>query len=324
MLEKLKKKILFSIVTAGIIYLVLVIYADYENVVNSFKQFNWFVFPVLLLLSLCNYFVRFTKWHYYLQLLKVKILFVDSFAIFMSGLIMSITPGKMGELLKAYLVKQVNGEPVSKTGPIIFAERITDFVSLVLIALLGAYSFDFGRTIIIGVAIFFFLVILVISYKPLALLFFSLFEKVSFLRKHLEKFHTAYESSYIMLKTGPLLYMTLVSLVSWFFECFGYYLILKTFNVDASLWWASFSYAFATIVGAITMLPGGLGVTEGSLTLFLIKKGTTQEVAVASTFIIRVVTLWFAVVVGVIAVLFYQKRIGKINVEDNQLKEVEI
>ncbi len=79
--------------------------------------------------------------------------------------------------------------------------------------------------------------------------------------------------------------------------------------------WASFSYALATIAGSITMLPGGLGVTEGSLTFLLIKYGASKEIAVASTFLVRVVTLWFAVLVGIVSVTFYQRRFGNISVE---------
>lgn len=63
----------------------------------------------------------------------------------MSGLVMSVTPGKMGELLKSYLVKQVNGTSISKTAPIVFAERATDFLSLTIMALIGAYYFNYGK-----------------------------------------------------------------------------------------------------------------------------------------------------------------------------------
>ena len=235
----------------------------------------------------------------------------------MSGLIMSVTPGKMGELLKVYLVKQLAGTSISKTAPIIFVERITDFVSLMLIALTGAYFYNYGRTIVVIVAIFFFILIVFLSNRKIALPVLKLMEKNKFLEKHLARIHMAYESSYQMLRPFPLLKMTVVSLFSWFFECLGYYLILLNFPIDIHnlLLWSAFSYCFATIVGAISMLPGGLGVTEGSLTFMLIKKGVSSQYAVASTFIIRAVTLWFAVLVGVISVSIYQKRFGKIIIE---------
>ena len=109
--------------------------------------------------------------------------------------------------------------------------------------------------------------------------------------------------------------MTIVSLCAWGFECLVYYLILLNINIDFGIFWASFSYAFATIAGAVSMLPGGIGVTEGSLTFLLTQKGISNSTAVATTLLVRIITLWFAVLVGVVSVFFYQKRFGKINLE---------
>jgi len=320
-IEKLKRKILFIIGIAGLVYLAFVIYADFGQVVNAFGKFNWIFIPIPFSLALMNYLTRFFKWDYYLKILNVKIKKTDSLSIFASGLVMSVTPGKMGEFLKAYLLKQITGEPISKTAPIIFVERITDFVSLIIIAMAGAYIFDYGRMIVIMTGIFFLVLLIILSNKNFALPLITLLEKNKFLARYMVSIHNAYESSYLMLKFIPLIYMTFISLIAWLFECFAYYLILLNFGLDAGLMWASFSYAFSTIVGAITMLPGGLGVTEGSLTLLLIKQGASSEIAVASTFIARVVTLWFALVVGIISVTIYQKRFGKItapvNLENN-------
>ena len=315
MLQKLRKKIFLSLAAAGLLYLAFTIYADFDQVLKAFEEFNWLLLPLLLVLSLLNYFCRFFKWDYYLSVIKVKVSKVDSLSIFMSGLVMSVTPGKMGELLKSYLVKELNQTPVSRTIPVIFAERITDFISLLFLALIGAYVYNYGRSVVIAVSVFFFLVVVIISSKRLALPLLKLLEKGSFLKKHLTGIHSAYESSYLLLRPVPLIKMTLLSFGSWFFECLGYYLILINFGIDVSLLWATFSYCFATIAGAVTMLPAGLGVTEGSLTFLLIREGAPKEIAVASTFIIRVVTLWFAVLVGIISVTLYQRRFGKVTLE---------
>lgn len=239
----------------------------------------------------------------------------------MSGLIMSVTPGKMGELLKSYLVKQTTNEPISKTAPIILVERVTDFLSLMIIAIIGAYVFDYGKLISVGVMLFFIVVVLVVLNRKLALKILELMKRIAFLEKISEKLRTAYESAYILLKPSPLFKMIGVSFISWFFECFGFFLILDNFQIDVSLLWSAFVYAFSTIVGAITMLPGGLGATEGSLTFMLNENAIPLDVAVASTFIIRVVTLWFAVLVGIISVLFYQRKFGSIQFENSDLKK---
>lgn len=317
MLQKIRNRVFISIAIAAIIYLAFMIYVDYEKVISSFKNFNWYLLPILLGLSFGNYISRFFKWEYYLKIIDEKLHKIDSLSIFMSGLIMSVTPGKMGELLKSYLVKQVNGTSISKTAPIVFAERVTDFLSLTFLALVGAYFYDYGKNIIILIGIVILTGLVIISNKKLFYKIISLLSGITFISKHTLKISTAYESTSKLLSITPLVLMTILSIISWGFECFGFYLILKNFGLQIDVLWAFFSYSFATIVGALSMLPGGLGVTEGSLTLMLVQKGLSEHNAFAATFIVRAVTLWFAVLVGAFSVLFYQKRFGEILIESN-------
>jgi len=315
LLKRLKQKVIVSVVIAGVLYLAFTIYADFSQVISAFGKFNLLLLPLLLLLSFLNYFARFLKWDYYLSIVKVKMKKIDSLSTFMSGLIMSVTPAKLGEVLKSVLVKEITGDPISKTAPIILAERVTDFLSLLLIAIVGAFLFDYGGNITIFVAAFFVLLIIIISNKKIALPIINFSERIPFLKKYINHIYSAYESSYQLLKLKPLILMTILSLISWGFECLGYYLILINFDADFGLFWASFSYSFSTIVGAISMLPGGLGLTEGSMTYLLMEKGISADISVATTFIVRTVTLWFAVLVGIVSLSFYQKRFGKIIVE---------
>ncbi len=324
MLKKIRKKLLISIALAGLLYLGFTIYAEVDQLIFAFKKFNWLLIPLILLFAFFNYLIRFFKWQYYLSLLEVKINFWNSLSIFFSGFVMSITPGKMGELLKSYLVKEVTGTPISKTAPIILLERITDFFSLIIIAIVGAYFFEFGKEISVGIGIIFLGIIIILSNRQLAIPVIKFLERFKFLHKYIESVHSAYDSSYKMLRFKPLILMLLLSAAAWFFECLGYQIILSNFGVKLGLFWASFAYAFSTIVGAITMLPGGLGATEGSLTFLVIQEGFSKEIAVASTFIIRVVTLWFAVLIGVISVTLYQLKFGKIPIETASQDEASI
>ena len=61
------------------------------------------------------------------------------------------------------------------------------------------------------------------------------------------------------------------------------------------------------LAGAISFIPGGLGATEAVMISILIWKGVGSPEAVASTLIIRLTTLWFAVVLGVISLSFFKK-----------------
>jgi len=320
LIEKLRNRILISTAFAGLLYLAFSVYFNIDKVLKSFEHFNWFILPILLLLSLGNYFTRFFKWQYYLKIIKIKISVIDSLSIFMSGLVMSVTPGKFGELLKSYLLKQVNNTQISKSAPIILAERATDFLSLTILAIIGAYYFGFGKDIILAISLILVLILIIITNKRLSEKLLNLLAKFKIFENHIPKLYNAYESSFKLLSFSPLVSMTLLSVISWGFECLGYYLILTNFDAGINILWAFFNYSFSTIVGALSMLPGGIGVTEGSLTFMLVEKGFSKSNAFASTFIVRVVTLWFAVFIGAVSLLFYQKRFGKISIDVNNEK----
>jgi uncharacterized protein (TIRG00374 family) len=307
LIKKFKKNLIISIVFAVILFFFFSVAADWRSVLNSFTHFNLLLIPVLLILSFGNYIIRFIKWDYYLKLLQIKIDRKLSFRIFLSGLAMSASPAKTGEVLKSLLLKETINEPVSKTAPVIFAERLTDFFSLTFLSLIGALYYHYAATWIYAVLFFFVVIIFILSNRQIAEFIILKLSGVDRLKNQISRIETLYESTYKLLQPKPLLLMLAVSIISWFFECFGFYIVLINFNQNTSVLWSTFVYAVSSIAGAVSMLPGGLGITEGSLSLFLINGGMPKVTAVASTFIIRVMTLWFAVIVGMF-VLFISRK----------------
>lgn len=311
MYKKYRKKILFSIIFGAIVFLGLSLYANFNELIEAYSLYNWIMFPIVLLLSLCNYAARFIKWEYYTNILNIKVERKMSIIIFLSSFIMSVTPGKIGEVFKSYLLKEQNGTPVSKSAPIVLAERITDFLSLILLSIIGAIMFGYGTDYMVGFGLFFLLIVLIISSKKISYFLISFFEKIKFFSRISHKIHNAYDSIYKLVRIKELIICIIISIFAWGFECFSFYLVLNGFNVagipNIDIFIATFVYGFATIAGALTMLPGGLGATDASITGLLVLMAIPKSIAVASTIIIRGATLWFAVLVGIIAVYIYQK-----------------
>jgi uncharacterized protein (TIRG00374 family) len=67
---------------------------------------------------------------------------------------------------------------------------------------------------------------------------------------------------------------------------------------------ASSLYAAAMVGGAVSMLPAGLGGTEALLTGSLVLYGAPLALALAATVLIRILTLWLAVGLGALALLY--------------------
>ena len=313
-MKKYAKYVIPTILFSAAFYVLLSFYGNWEKIIALFSKFDYKIIPILLALSLLNYFFRFLKWHYYLRNVTRDVGFWESFLVFHSALALSFSPGKVGDLIKSYFLKESHGLEISKTSPIVLVERITDFTSLLLIAIAGSFAFGYGHGAVLAVSSFFLILIVLLSVPKIGIRIINYFGKFNFFEKALEPFKTAYATSNQLLAPSKLFWMTLLSLAAWFFECLGFYIILINFKVQISLFGASFIYAFSTIIGAITMAPAGVGFTEGSLTFLIIQNGSPKDVAVASTLLVRLVTLWFAVIVGIANLFVYKFYKGsKIN-----------
>ncbi|MBD0356227.1 MAG: flippase-like domain-containing protein, partial [Rubrobacter sp.] len=143
-MERLKKNFILALVLGLAVYLVLAIVSGLEDLRDALSGFDFFLIPAILGLVSLSYAVRFVRWTYYLRLLKVRVPLRANAAIFAAGLSMTISPGKLGEVLKSVFIKDVVGTPVARTAPAVVAERATDGTGMVLWGLLGALAFSFG------------------------------------------------------------------------------------------------------------------------------------------------------------------------------------
>lgn len=303
----IKNKLIISLILGVLISLALSFYADVPAVARSFRAFDWRYLPAVLFLAFINYSLRFLRWDYYLSLLDIRVARRESFRIFMSGLAMSVTPGKVGELLKSYLLKEQGGTAISRSAPVVVAERVTDFVAIVALSSLGVLVFGYGTAALVISGLLIAGLLAILSSRRLFMGFAGMFHRMPVLSRFVPRLETAYESAWCLLAPGPLAWATIIGVASWFAECYGLYLVFRGFDVSVSVFNATFVYAFSTLIGALSMLPGGLGATEGSMTGLLVFTGVATPVAVAATLIIRICTLWFAVLVGIAALIWGYK-----------------
>src|SRR5215470_3047490 len=125
-------------VAAGVaLYVGLSIWADAGRVAEALAAFRWRMAALGCLLAAGNYLIRYGRWHYYLRVLRVPVGAADSLAVFLSGFALTVTPGKLGEAVKAFLLRQSHGVPLARTAPIVIAERVTDPLAELAIAVVG-------------------------------------------------------------------------------------------------------------------------------------------------------------------------------------------
>lgn len=310
--QRLFTRILYALVAGAAVYLALAVYFGWRDLAGELAGFRWLVFmPLILLLSLVNYAIRFGKWSYYLTLSRLSVPWFDSLLIFLASLSMTVTPGKIGELLKAQLLKHRSGISRATTGPIVIAERLTDLIAIILLAVVGMVSFGLDGRIIALAALLPVGLLVAVASRPFALACIELADRLPVTRGRGAKLREAYASIQRLVAPVPLVLMTAVSILSWGCECVGMYLAVLGFGHGIPFLAATAAYAFGTVAGIVT--PGGIGPADVSIPLILqvhMAEGT-QSAALAATFVIRLATLWFAVGVGVAALLVFAARYGE-------------
>ncbi len=308
----LRRKILYSLVFALLIYIGLALWSDWGQVSAALAQFPWQWLPVVLGLTAINYGGRLLRWHWYLRTLGTPIRLRDSARIFGVGMLMVMTPGKAGEFLKSYMVKNVAGTPMSKTAPIILAERLTDGAAMLLLASAGLFAFPdrTARTIALIVLGGFLAFVIVIQSRPLALWLLGWGAKLPVARRFADQLYTFYESSYVIFRPRNLLFSLLVGIVCWGAEGVAFFVVVVGFGVAPSVQ-TVFIFAISTVIGAVFALPGGLGGVEGSLVALSTRLlGMAVSSATAAALLIRFCTLWLGVGIGVICFLLWPKLLA--------------
>ena len=315
-LQNLRGKLMISLLLGVVVFAGLSIYADISDVLRSLSEFNWALLPLIFALTSMNYVFRFVKWEYYLRLIGVRGLSKrDSFLVFFSGLGMVITPGKVGEWLKSYLLREVHGTPVARSAPILIAERFTDSIALLIIAAAGIFVFGDLWQIFIIVAVGLMAIMFVARHRPTAHALLAFGHRVPVLKRFVPQFEEFYESSYVLLSPRATFEMGLLSTVSWFFEVLGFYFTLVGLGLDHGgdlMLHSAFILPIATLASAVLFTPGGLGVAEGSIqALCQTLLDMSKSGAAVATLIIRIGTLWFGVIVGLIAFAILSRRLGE-------------
>ncbi len=308
MLAGLRQKIILSLAFAALIYLALTLYADAPKLAQAILNWDWHYLPLILAAVLANYLVRFVRWHYYLHVIGIKNVPVPmSLLIFLSGFSLTMVPGKLGELLKSVLLKSRYGTPITYSASIVAAERLTDTLGMVLLVAVGLVVYPVGLPALAAILAAVVVVVLLMQSRRLAEAVLHVIERLPVVGKFAHLARNLYESAFLMLRWRPLLLALVLSTVAWFGECLAFFMVLIAFGVPptgALVLQATFIYGGASLFGAVTLLPGGVGATEGSMTsLAQLLIGLDATIASAATLIVRVCTLWFAIIVGGMALL---------------------
>lgn len=255
-------------------------------------------------LCLLNYLLRGLRWRGWMAHYQRPFGVLEGLRLYVAGYALTPTPGNVGEAVRGlWLVRQ----PLStaQSLAIFGAERLADLLCLMLMALpalgwlwwhstqgvtawgLGFWGWSAGLLAVAAVGVLgVFLAARRIVRRP------RWAERLAWLQ---EAWHC--------LAHQPWRWLAL-TLAAWAAQGLAVALLCRAAGLDIATWLAAGFYALAMVGGALSALPAGLGGTEAVLVALLVGQGAAVGAAVAVTVLVRLLTLWLAVALGLLALLY--------------------
>jgi len=290
-----------SVALAAAGYLAFSLWAGWHDVAAAVRRAGVGGVATLLGLSAANYLLRFGRWQLYLERLGTSVAWPRSMAIYLAGFALTTTPGKAGEAVRCLFLRR-HGLPYTAGIAAIVSERLSDLTAIVAIACVGLAAHPALWPLVgISLGACVALSALLCAGDTLERLQARAAQSASRVARAAQRALGVARAAHACHRPGVLLPVTALALMAWACEAWAFHLLLGWLGLPAPWTFSFFVYAVGMLAGAVSFLPGGLGGTEATMVGLLAWSGMALPDAVAATVLIRVCTLWFAVLLGVAA-----------------------
>lgn len=293
---------LLVIIAAITLYAVFLLISDFKILTTNIIRFKVEFLPLILVLVPCGWLVLYVRWNLLLKNIDVNISFRKNLEIYLAGFTFSITPGRIGELIKSQLLKNKFDIPHRKTTSVILIERLYDLLGAVVASIASIWLFNVAGYVIIAALVILVLVFVLVSSRAIFDKLLTLTGKVKLMSKLLHPLSDSYEVIRISTRGKIAFLAAILSVSYWLITSFAVYLVLLAFGIDTIPYFDVVStFTASLILGAVSFIPGGIGVAEGSLVGLFTLKGINASSAIVLVILIRIFTLWYSVAVGFVA-----------------------
>ena len=315
---KLDNKIIPILIATIGIYAIFLFISDYNVISEKISNFKINYLPLILFFVSASWIPLIIKWHFLLKNSEVDIPLTKSIAVWFAGVAFEMTPGHVGILMKSQILKTSSNISRTKTVPIIIVEKVYELIGAILASVIGIIILGMEFYLIIiaisGLVVIFFFM----YHKPASELFFNRITKLKFFSKYVENLPEFYKIVKKSTNVKAATICILLALTYWFMVSAAAYYTLIAFDVNILDYLKVLAiYTTSALLGAISLIPGGIGITEGTLTGLFTLEGIDVSTALILSVVIRILTLWYSVCVGFIALKF----IGAFSFKKDFLKE---
>ncbi len=308
-LSVVRKRAILILIFIIIFYVAFAIFYDASQFFANVEKINYFFIPLILLAFTASIMIKSLRQFLFLRHIGINIPLKQNITLFFSGLSMLFTPAGMGEMIKSHFLAKRYDYPVPKTIPIVLVERYHDALALfsliAIFAIIISADFLFFPLLVIGILL---LVSLIIVRRKRTLeIILNQISRISFLKKIGDKSSEFNESLVSFSSKKILISGWVFSLAAWSLDAFGIYLCFQAFELDFNFLLTTVIGFSSILFGAISLIPGGIGITEVSFVALLSLYDVDSSLSSSLALFFRLLSIWYATCLGIIAMRFILK-----------------
>lgn len=261
---------------------------------------------IVIALSFANYLLRGLRWHVLTREVAPDVPLRESLLYFFAGFAFLLTPAKIGEVVRLWLLKSRHDVPYARSLGLLLLDRVLDVVSLVLFAAVGLLGrSEHSAPLLAFLAALAGLTALVSS-RRLVVTSVALVHRWSgrrwpgLMRFSLQSYRALRQVS----RPSVLATALLLSLAAWAAQIAGAWMIFAALGHSLDAVTATFVFSFTILAGSVPIFPGGIGGAEAAMVGLLVLVGMPSALAVTAMVLCRLATLWLALLVGFVAAPF--------------------
>ncbi len=308
----------------------LYFFVGIEEIAEDIKRANLFYYSLAFIAVVLEVFFYALTWQHFLTPLSVKVPFRKTFLYVWVGLFVDLlipAEAVSGEISKAYLMVRGAGVNAGKVVASIVGHRILNMIislgSLIVGTIVFIVNFRLPLGLVLGFLIF---VIVGVGVSVFFLIFLSIREQATQkiidwvlrlvvsisrgrwsldnLRAKSQKMLRVFHQGIEVLGKNPknLVQPTVFSLAAWLFGILIHFLVFLSLGYPVSLSQIIIVFSIITSIQMMPLgIPGEVGLTEIVMTTSYNLLGIPEiEICAAATVLVRVVTLWFRLLLGYI------------------------
>jgi len=329
-MERFRKRNIFVVIIIGaIIFAVFINQVGLAKLISLMGNVNKPLILLVLVFNLLN-LIAFTKtWQ---LLARTDISFFKLFQFYMSGAFISnITPsfGSGGEPVKAMLLGKETGMSKAECFAGVVSQRMLNMFPFLILSILGFGLLFFKPelrlgtwellallfSLLLGIGIFVLLIYFYVRKDKLSsFVHFSIRSLAPFIglikkgfderayseavEESINSFHGGLQS--IHHNKSGIIQAVIFSFIGWCFDILAIYTVfLSIGNVSIHISVLIIAYTISMMSGWLPLfLPGGLGITDGTMAVLFVYGGVPLEIAVLATLIYRLASFWFNTILG--------------------------